>query len=240
MLCDARPWPGVSEFQGAFAEYVRVHESQLLRIPAGLGTREAALAEPLAVALHGIARSGVEPGRRVLVTGAGSIGLLTLAALRARGVEDVTVSEPSPGRRQRALALGATRALEPDALDVPRMPFAVPDAAVDVAFECSGRGSAFEAALAQLRPGGRLVLQGTGAERPRLDAHRVLLNELVVTGAYCYDEGGVGAALELLASGALPTAGLLYPEDVPLEGLQGAIERLAHGRVAGKVLVAPR
>jgi threonine dehydrogenase-like Zn-dependent dehydrogenase len=105
-LCARHGTPGVSEFQGAFAEYVRVHESQLRRIPAGLSLREAALAEPLAVALHGVTLSQIAPGRRALVTGAGPIGMLTLAALRAKGIDDVTVSEPSAARRAAAASRG--------------------------------------------------------------------------------------------------------------------------------------
>src|SRR5262249_23951188 len=76
----------------------KVDERELLRVPQGLTLREAALAEPLAVALHGITNSGVQPGQRALVLGAGPIGALTIAALRAMGIDDVKVSEPSPAR----------------------------------------------------------------------------------------------------------------------------------------------
>ncbi|MDJ0850484.1 MAG: alcohol dehydrogenase catalytic domain-containing protein [Myxococcota bacterium] len=239
-LCDRRDSPGAGEFQGAFAEYMRVDASQLLRLPEGLDLREAALAEPVAVALHGITLSGVTAGQRTLVAGAGPIGALTVAALHARGVADVTVSEPRPLRRALAEKLGARRAVEPQTLDVPRMPFALVEEPFDVAFECSGSPDAFRAALAGLRRAGRLVIVGTGMERPRLDTNRVLLNELVVTGAYNYDENGFDAALELLASGRLPTELLIEREDVPLEGLQDAMRGLVEGRVGAKVLVAPR
>jgi threonine dehydrogenase-like Zn-dependent dehydrogenase len=239
MLCTRRGTPGVSDFQGAFAEYVRVDRAQLLRIPEGLSPRAAALAEPLAVALHGITLSGIAAGQRALVTGAGPIGALTLAALVAKGVRDVTVSEPSPTRRELAAKLGASRVVAPEDLEVPPMPFTIADDAVHAAFECSGRASAAEAALGSLRKAGRLVLSGTGAERPSLDVHRVLLNELVVTGAYCYDDRGVEDALSLLASGALPTDLLIHPDDVPLDDILEAVRRLGEGRIGGKVLVVP-
>jgi threonine dehydrogenase-like Zn-dependent dehydrogenase len=239
-LCEARPAAGLGPFQGAFSEYKRVQASQLVRIPAGVSPRVAALTEPLAVALHGITLAGVEPGQRALVTGAGPIGMLTLAALRARGVEDVTVSEPSPVRRRRAEQVGARRVVAPDDLPFPRMPFDHVDEPCDVAFECSGRPRAFQAALAQLRRAGRLVIVGSGMEKPRLDANRVLLNELTVTGAYNYDEDGFRDALALLASGALPAGLLIEPEDVPLAGLLDAMERLAAGEIGGKILIAPR
>src|SRR5215210_5517214 len=88
-LCTGRDNPGLGGFQGAFAEFVRVHEAELLRVPQGLSMRAAALAEPLAVALHGLTRAGVREGQRILVTGCGPIGALTVAAARARGVAEV-------------------------------------------------------------------------------------------------------------------------------------------------------
>jgi (R,R)-butanediol dehydrogenase/meso-butanediol dehydrogenase/diacetyl reductase len=238
-LCSQRPSPGVDEFQGAFAEYMKLDASQALRTPDELGLREAALAEPLAVALHAVTLGAAPPGARALVTGAGPIGALTLAALRARGIEDVSVSEPLPLRRKLALELGASAVLEPAALEVPPMPFSQVEGACDVAFECSGSPDAFEAALAQLRPTGRLVIVGSGMRRPQLDANRILLNELSVTGAYCYDENGVEDALALLASGRLPTDRLIEAEDVPLEGVADAMRRLIDGRLGAKVMVAP-
>lgn len=238
-LCEKRASPGMDEFQGAFAQYVKLGASQALRAPDGLGLREAALAEPLAVALHAITLGAVVSGARVLVTGAGPIGALTLAALRVRGVEDVCVSEPLPLRRRLALELGASGVVEPAALEVPPMPFTQVEQAYDVAFECSGSPDAFESALAQLRPTGRLVIVGSGMHRPQLDTNRILLNELSVTGAYCYDENGVEDALVLLASGRLPTDLLIEAEDVPLEGLGDAMRRLIDGRLGAKVMVAP-
>jgi len=238
-LCELRDEAGLADFQGAFAEYVRVAADSLLRVPPGLALREAALAEPLAVALHGISLSGVRPGQRALVTGAGPIGALTLAALRARGVADVIVSEPRPVRRTLAEKLGAARSIDPEELRVPSLPFGTADEPFDAVFECSGAPAAFETGLAQLRRAGTLVVVGTGMKRPRLDANRVLLNELVVTGAYCYDENGVADALALLASHRLPTDLLIEARDVPLDGIQQAMQELVEGRLAAKVLVAP-
>jgi threonine dehydrogenase-like Zn-dependent dehydrogenase len=109
-----------------------------------------------------------------------------------------------------------------------------------VAFECSGQPRAFRAALAQLRKTGTLIIVGSGMGQPKLDPNRVLLNEFTVTGSYNYDENGLQDALALLASGALPTGILIEPSDVPLSGLLDAMERLAAGEVAGKLMIAPR
>ena len=121
-LCVGRSNPGVGDFQGAFADFVRVREPELLRVPPGVSMRAAALTEPLAVALHGLTRGGVRAGQRILVTGCGPIGALTLAAARARGITDVVASEPHPSRRALAERLGAV-VVAPDELGRPAMPF---------------------------------------------------------------------------------------------------------------------
>jgi L-iditol 2-dehydrogenase len=237
-LCTGRASPGVGDFQGAFAEFVCVHEAELVRVPPNLSMRAAALAEPLAVALHGLTRGGVEEGQRVLVTGCGPIGALSVAAARARGVTDIVVSEPHPARRALAEKLGAT-VVAPDELESPRMPFDLVDDPFDVVLECSGHKAAMEAGLAQLKRGGTLVLVGAGMEHPRFDNNRILLNELVITGAFVYDSDGFPRALELLGAPDFPTAVLIESEDVPLENLYDAIERLVSGELPGKVLIVP-
>jgi len=240
VLCDVRPDVTGDGFQGGFAEFVRIHDSQPRRVPEGLDLRTAALAEPLAVALHAITRSGVRAGERALVCGAGPLGLLVVAALRAAGVADVVVSEPRAGRRERAVQVGATSAVEPSQLGAARMPFDVIADPFDVVIECSGQRPAMEGALGQLRRGGTLVLVGTGGSPPTLDHYRVLLNELVVTGAFNYDADGFEQALALLASGSLPTDRLIEPTDPPLDGLLPAMKDLAAGELVAKTMIDPR
>ncbi|MCU1430515.1 MAG: alcohol dehydrogenase, partial [Actinomycetia bacterium] len=146
-VCARRDPPDLLDFsRGAFCRYKLVPADRLLRVPSNLSTRAAALTEPTAIALHTVHLAGVEPDDRILVTGAGPVGLLTVAVLRAQGVTDITVSEPAPQRRARAIEVGATAALAPDAL--PRAPMGRPvDAPFTIAFECSGHASAAEAAL---------------------------------------------------------------------------------------------
>lgn len=240
VLCSSHSLVDLDGFEGAFAEYVRVHESQLVRVPARLPLRHAALAEPLAVALHALTRSGIRPGQRVLVMGAGPIGLLVVAALRARGIDDVSVSEPAATRRARAIEVGAARVQHPDELEGQGLPFRLVGSPVDIVFECSGRPAAMESGLTQLKRAGTLVMVGTGLARPTFDHNRILLNELVVTGAFNYDAGGFEEALRLLESGALPVEQLIEREDVTLGGMLEAILELEHGVRAAKVMVAPR
>lgn len=248
-LCAERDTPGLTDHQGAFARYVLVDERQVLAVPEGLSLRAAALAEPLAVALHAITSSEVRSNRSpsdggpaVVVSGAGPIGALIVAVLVARGVTDLTVVEPGARRQALATSLGATRVIAPGDLEVPSIaePDRVVDGAVDVVFECSGRRRAMEAGLAQLRPGGTLVIVGAGMDPPHFDSNRILLNELIVTGSFNYDTTGFEDALDLLASGALPLDLLIDPVDVPLNGLLEVMDRLVTGDIAGKVMVVPQ
>lgn len=238
-LCTGRSAVGVDEFpDGAFAEYVVASERGILRIPEGVSLRAAALAEPLAVALHGLNQGGVRAGRRLLVTGGGPIGALAVAAAAARGVTDIVVSEPHPRRRALCARLGAA-VVEPDALVPPPMPHATVDEPFDVALECSGHPGAMEAALSQLKRAGTLVLVGAGIRRPRFDNNRILLNELTITGSFVYDADGFERALELLARPDFPSDVLIEPGDVPLGGVLDALRGLEAGDLAGKVMIVP-
>jgi (R,R)-butanediol dehydrogenase/meso-butanediol dehydrogenase/diacetyl reductase len=239
-LCvDRAPTGEGVHSDGAFAEYVKAREDAILRIPDGLPLRAAALAEPLAVALHGLTRGGVRAGQRLLVTGAGPIGALSVAAARARGVTDIVVSEPHPRRRALAERLGA-RTVEPESLVMPASPNEVVAEPFDVALECSGHAGAMEAALGQLQRAGTLVLVGAGLERPQFNNNRILLNELTITGSFVYDADGFERALELLASAEFPTDALIEAEEVPLEGIVTAIHGLAAGDLPAKVMIVPR
>jgi (R,R)-butanediol dehydrogenase/meso-butanediol dehydrogenase/diacetyl reductase len=226
---------------GAFAEYILVRAASVLRLPEGLSARHAALAEPLSVALHGVTRSGVSPGDTVMVIGAGPIGALSLAALRAMGITDITVIEPHEGRRKLAADLGATAVVHPDELESypPWEPERLSPHAVHVVLECSGHRAAIEAGFNQLLRGGILVMVGAGIEHPTFDINRMILNELTVTGSFVYDLGGFERALELLATPGFPADLLIDPTDVPLNAIGAALEDLAGGRIAGKVIVVP-
>ena len=98
---------------GAFAEYVVVPARQCYALPESMSDGDAAMLEPLGVALHAIRRAGPIAGTRVLVSGGGPIGLLTARAANALGAAHVVVSEPTEVRRRLAVELGADAALNP-------------------------------------------------------------------------------------------------------------------------------
>jgi len=237
-VCLNRPTPDFDGYRGAFCQYKTVAADSLIRVPDSLPTRVAALAEPLAITLHALHLADVDRDDRVLVTGAGPVGLLLVAVLRAQGVSDITVSEPSAVRRQQALAVGATRVVTPDSLDSPPMALPVAEP-YGVVFECSGHASAVEAGFGQLDYAGTLVIVGTGFEPPRINQNRMIIFELEIIGAYNYNDEGFEPAVDLLASGRLPLDALIEPANIPLSDVMVSFERLARGEIPRKVMVQP-
>jgi 2-desacetyl-2-hydroxyethyl bacteriochlorophyllide A dehydrogenase len=237
-VCLRHPPSDLRHGRGAFAEYITVAAANALRIPDALTSRAAALAEPTAIALHAMELADVAADDRVLVTGAGPVGLLIVAVLRARGVSDITISEPVALRRQRALEVGAARAVVPDALDEPA-PVATVAEPYAVAFECSGHAGAARQALGQLDYAGTLVFVGTGSEPVPVNHNRMIVLELDALGAYNYSAEGFQPALDLLASGAMPLDRLIEADEVGLDGVMGAMDRLSRGEIAAKVMVHP-
>jgi len=238
-VCLRREPPDHLAFtSGAFCRYKVVPDSRLLRVPENLPLRAAALTEPTAIAIHTVNLSGATPDDRVLVTGGGPVGLLTTAVLRARGIDDITVSEPAPLRRERALAVGAAQVSTPD--DLPRAPMGRPVAEpYTLAFECSGHASAAESAFDQLDYAGTMVFVGTGHDMPRINHNRAIVLELTIIAAYNYDVGGFAPALDLLASGKLPLDALIEADDILLDDVLPTMHRLAAGELPGKVMVRP-
>lgn len=239
--CENKAGSITDAFDGAFAGYKLVRTAALVAVPENLSSREAALAEPLAVALHGITRSAIAPGDTAMVIGAGPIGAMTIAVLRSMGVDNVIAVEPGERRRALASALGASLVLQP--VEVEAFPIWEPERiserAVDAVFECSGKKSAMEAGLSQLRRGGVLVLVGAGIEYPTFDTNRMILNELEIKGSFVYDYDGFDRALELLSSGKIDNELLIEPEEIPLDLISQTLVGLSSGRFAGKVMVAP-
>ncbi|WP_275558967.1 alcohol dehydrogenase catalytic domain-containing protein [Streptomyces sp. 5-6(2022)] len=146
---------------GACAELVRVPAKVAYRLPAGLGFATGALVEPLACVLHAVSRIRPVKGQRVLVYGAGSIGLLAVACARARGARGVDVIEPSAVRRGAAVEFGA------DAVYGPGL--RPPGHDVDLAVEASGHPSAVADALDRLAKRGTLLQMGVVSPESSID-----------------------------------------------------------------------
>lgn len=181
--------------QGGFAGRVVVPSAQVRALPDGLGLRRAALAEPLSVALHAVRRAGAVAGRHVLVTGAGPIGCLVVAAAKAAGAARVTATDLVPEALGYAAVAGADTLLRADDPDDPGWP-----AEVDVAVEASGVAAGLDTCLRLVRRGGVVVQLGMlPAGRTPFAGNLVVSREIELRGAFRFG-AEFDDALELLAA----------------------------------------
>lgn len=204
------------------------------RVPDGLDLRQAAFAEPLAVACHDVRRGEVAAGQLVLVIGGGPIGVLIALVARARGAR-VLLVEIDERRRALADALGLT-GLEPgDAVDA-AVAAASGGAGVDVVFEVSGSAPGILAATKHAAIRGRVVVVAIYPEPKPVALFDLFWKELEVRGARVYEPEDFEAALELLADGSLPIDRLLTAVE-PIARVPELFAELLRGREAMKILV---
>lgn len=153
-VCEHRRGLGM-QFDGAYAERMVVPDALAVRLPDSLGYVEAAVVEPLAVALHALAITPLEPGDDVVIVGAGPIGLLTLLAVRLRGAGSVAITDRSPHRLELARALGADLAIDVGATDpVEAIRRATNGRGADVVLEAAGISATVAQSLVVARTGG--------------------------------------------------------------------------------------
>ncbi len=146
---------------GFFREYVNLPAENLFGIPAALSFEMASLAEPLAVTLHSVKLASIGLGETAVVFGAGPIGLLTLASLKAAGAGRIWVVEPVAHRREMARRMGATETIDPNYEDAAaRIRRETGGRGVDCAIDCAAKGESSNSAIHVARNGGRVVLTG--------------------------------------------------------------------------------
>jgi len=238
-LCATMGCVGLSHAWGGMGELASVAEYQVVRLPDAVTYEQGALIEPTAVAAYGVERAGVQPGDRVLVTGAGPIGALAALCAHGAGAATVYVSEPNPARRARAASLGVAVVLDPSEIDVPAFLHDETDGlGVDVAIECSGHPNGFNAAIASLRRRGTLAQTGLFVGEASVEPMLWSLNDLSIIGTWCYwvyDFDRIAAQIE---AGTLPVERVIT-STVELDDAPDAFERLASGAADEiKVLVA--
>jgi L-iditol 2-dehydrogenase len=241
-LCDSRQVLGVScgdyRRAGAFAEFVAVPARILHRLPENLPFAEAAMLEAVAVAIHGVNLAHITASDSVLVIGAGTIGILTLQAVRATGCKKVLVTDVDQDRLNLAKQLGATETrLSSENLQSQILQL-TSNQGVDVALECVGRNETVAAGIDAARKGGTVVLVGNIAPNVNLPLQKVVTRQIRLQGS-CASSGEYPRAIELLASGAIKVKPLITAV-APLEDGASWFQRL-HNREPNllKVVLTP-
>lgn len=233
------------KYDGGFAEYMLMpahaaRRQMLFTVPDSLPAAEASLAEPLACVVNGQRKSQVTVGDVVLIAGAGPIGLMHVQMSRRAGARAVIVSEPSPARREQALAMGATEVVDPTVHDVGDVIRARAGGfGADVAIAAIGVPGLVHDLLRWVRPGGRVNLFAgyAGAGEATISANLIHYGELVVTGTSACTSEDFRVALALLSEGRID-AGPLVSHRFPLAEVHEAFDVTRRG--AGlRVVVTP-
>jgi threonine dehydrogenase-like Zn-dependent dehydrogenase len=228
---------------GGWSRAMVAHASQLHAVPDELVDERAVLVEPLACAIHSVRRVPVMPGAPVLVVGAGTVGLLTVLALRRfTDAGPIFVVAKYPHQRARAQALGATEVLEPTrvaralrritggALEKPNFGAEFLLGGVEMAFECTGGASGIDTALRLVRAGGTVLLSGVPSGS--VDLTPVWFRELVLVGSYASDAGGPATVDGGADRSGDFAAAIALAVEAPLSGYVDAVYPLSRWRDA--------
>ncbi len=229
-LGSASTWPHT---HGGLAEQMVVRRDQVRPLPASLPVRRAALAEPLAVGLHALAVSGGIEGKRVLVSGAGPIGLLAAAASAAEGAAEVVCADLLPGPLERARSLGAASPVPIGTVQIGVED--LPDSHFDVTLECAGVPSALHGLLLATRRAGIVVQVGNLPNEARpVNLAPLVSKEIQLRGTFRFN-AEIDAAITLLDRH--PQLEQVITHVLPIEDVSEAFAVATDANVSGKVLI---
>ena len=222
------------DLNGGMQERWAVKTTRLLKVPDSISDDHAALLEPLAVAVHDVARAGVKRDDAVLVFGGGPIGALIALVARHRGAR-VAVVEVNPFRLEILKGFGLER-VGPDTDVVAWADRWTDGTGVDVAFEVTGNPAAARTVADVVRVWGTISIVAIHAEPVPVNLYQMFARELAMHGSRLYARADWEEAIRLVAGGAVPV-GPLVSRRIPLEALQRGMEEALGGGPVMKVLV---
>ena len=215
---SAMPFPHI---QGAFQEAIVADASQCHIMPAGVSLGDAALCEPFAVCLHAVRRAGSLLGQRVLVTGAGPIGILCLVAAKLAGAAEVVVTDIADTALSHAKNFGADAVINTMKNADGLRPFARDKGQFDVLLECSGNQQALVSAFDVVRPQGVIVQVGLGGSFT-IPINVLVAKEFELRGTFRFHEE-FGLAAQLIGSRRVNLSALIT-STLPFERAVEAFE----------------
>jgi (R,R)-butanediol dehydrogenase/meso-butanediol dehydrogenase/diacetyl reductase len=202
--CEVKAWTGLSDAWGGMGEYALVQSYQLSPLD-GISPEAGAVVEPAAVALNAAVRANVGPGSRVLILGAGAIGILTLLAAKALGASTVYLFETNPQRAANAAELGAEVIPAEHAGDIAQfVRERTGGLGVDVAMDCAGFPPALDAAVESVRPGGTIGVPAVHPGPTTVDVRRMTRNDLTMVASVGYSQDIWERTVLMVRAGVLP------------------------------------
>ena len=202
-LCENLQFFGCGWAQGGMADFFTVPADRLHAVPDDLDDHTAALIEPLSTPVHAVRLAGDVSGRSAVVLGAGPIGLLVLAVLRAHGARRVVVTDVLPAKRERALSLGAHDVADAAAPDVADQVRAALGESADVVFDCVAVQATITQAVALASKGGTVVVVGVPAREVTVPLPVVQDHQIRIQGSATYLAEDYRESIRLLQTGAV-------------------------------------
>jgi L-iditol 2-dehydrogenase len=228
-LCPDVQFFATPPVDGTFCEYVVLPRAFAHPVPDHVSFDAAALVEPLSVGVWACRKANVRVGSRVLVTGAGPVGVMAALVARAHGASTVTLSDTNADRLAFAADLGFDT-VDPRAVDLPTA------VSVDVLLECSGAPAAIDSGIRSVAPAGTVVLVGMSPDTMvELPVGVIQGRELWVTGTFRYAHT-YPTAIDLVASGRVDLDALVS-RAFPLEEAEEALTYSRRDSAAMKVMV---
>lgn len=228
---------GIRPMQGGFAEYVCVGARESIRLPAALSLADGALVEPLAVGHHAVELSGMEPGARVLVIGAGPIGLAAIYWARRHGAASILVLARSRRRESIAIAMGATRFMESGEAPTQETEAAL-GGAPDVVFEAVGLPGLIAQSINYARPRGTVVILGLCLAPDSFAPALAMRKEVRLLFSMAYGITSFRDSIDALEVGHVEPRAMITGT-VSLDALPGAFESLRSPSHQCKLIVDP-
>jgi (R,R)-butanediol dehydrogenase/meso-butanediol dehydrogenase/diacetyl reductase len=223
--------------RGAFAEYLVCPEQEIIKKPEHMSWERAAVVEPLSVAAYSIEKGGIRPSDTILIAGAGPVGLMVLLGLKAIGVEKIYVTDISETRRNKALELGATSALNPLLEKIPaKIKELSSGKGVDVAVEAVGIEATLKDCLSSVRYQGKVIVAGIFTDRVPMHMLGFVTRETTMIGT---NSRNFALAMSWVESTGIRPE-LMITKIIPLAEISSGFEALVQKtKEEIKILIAP-
>lgn len=227
-----------NDYPGGFAERIVLSDVLTMKVPNGLDAGAAALTEPMAVGMHAVEMSRVDPRHAAVVIGCGPVGLAVVAALRLAGVETIVAADLSPARRRLATVMGASEVVDPD--DEPAVAAwrRVDGSKPLVVFEAVGVPGMLDRVIADAPRGAQVLVVGVCMEPDTVRPGIAVVKELNLQFVFGYDPVQFQTTLRRIAEGEIDVSPMITGH-VDLDGVPDAFEALADPEAHAKILVVP-
>ena len=225
---------------GAFSEYLHVRSDMVIKVPDNVTDEEAAMVEPAAVSLHAVNLAKINENSKVLVVGAGIIGMLSLLFAKKMGAKMVAVSEANEERGNMAVKFNlADKFYDVKKEDTIANMLKDTEGGFDVVIECCGNSPAVTSSIVTVKEGGTIVLVGVSLKPIEVPTALIVTKELKVLGAIAYTYEEFNDVINMLANKEISLKEFIT-DTVSLEGVNEAFERLISGKSKDiKILVDP-